>query len=182
MVPEPFGGRKSVSAKNNTIFIIQYSNYCWLLCQPFPRGFSGTLCPSFCEVSLAATKLHLAFPAEGVQHTSISHLQILRGFLREAGGILQGHIGSFWISFTCSLGGWFMRDSWGCPVSPSHESVHSHSLCCKGGGTVNLQGSQVQQKTVNSGSLFSLTRTDVHQISSGFNLQSWLFHHNSQRA
>ena len=95
------------------------------------------------------------------------------------GGILQGDLGSFSLDFTL-----FMRDSWGPPSSPSyhHKSVCSHGLFCKGGGTVNLHGSQLQQKTMNPGSLFSLSRTDVHQISSRFNLWSWLFHQNSRSA
>lgn len=75
-----------------------------------------------------------------------SHLQILRGFFREAGGVLQGRTGSFWVSFPCSQGGWFMRHSWGCRVSPSHERVCGHRLCCKGGGTVNLQGAKYSRR------------------------------------
>ena len=47
---------------------------------------------------------------------------------------------------------------------------------------MNLHGSQVQQKTMNPGSLFSLYRTDVRQISCRFNVWSWLFHQNGQRA
>lgn len=120
-------------------------------------------------------------PPKGRCTRGSSHLQILRAFLRGTGGIPQGQNGSFWISFPCSQGGWFMRDSRGCPVSSSHKSVCSYRPCCKGAGTVNPQESQVQQKTMNSGSLFSLSRTDVHQISSGFNSQSLLFHQNSQR-
>lgn len=109
---------------------------------------------------------------------SSSHLQIVIRFLREIRGILQGDLESFLVDFTL-----FLRDSWCPPSSPSyhHKSVCSHRLCCKGGGTVNLHRSQVQQKTMNPGSLFSLSRTDVHLISSRFNLRSWLFHQNSQR-
>lgn len=33
------------------------------------QGFSGTPCPPFGEVALAATRLHLDFSALGVQHT-----------------------------------------------------------------------------------------------------------------
>lgn len=61
------------------------------------------------------------------------------------------------MSFTCSQAGWFRRDH-EVVLSSSHKSVYCH----EGGGTVNLQGSQIQQKTMNSGSLLSLSKTDVH--------------------
>lgn len=184
MVPEPFRGeRMRVSLpKIAPHFLYSIQVTCDCSTSPSPWGSAGLhvlvlvrccwLLPNCIWVSpLMVSSAH--------GRNSSSHLQIVVRFLREIWGIIQGDLGSFSIGFTLP-----MRDSWGPPSSPFYhlKSVCSHRICCKGGGTMNLHGSQVQQKTMNPGSLFSLARTDVHQISTRFNLWSWLFHQNSQRA
>lgn len=173
---------QSLSGGENTCICQKTHCICHTVFKPLvaapadlPQGLSGTL-SSFLSC-------HQIAPGFLCQRCTAhnSHLQILGASSGKLGESYRDN-GSFWMSFTCSQGGWLMRDSWGCPESSSHKSVCSHRLCCNGGGTVNLQGSQIQQKAMNFGSFSSLSRTDVHQISHAFNLQSWLFHQNSQRA
>lgn len=170
--PQSLSGGENMCICQKTHFVTQYSNPLWLLQQTFPRGSVG-LCPPF----WAATRLHLDFSAKGVQHTIhiCKFLEHPQGNWGYPTGIM-GH--SEWASLAHKVAG-----SWGTrEVVLNLPPTKVFAATGKGGGTVNLQGSQIQQKAMNFGSFSSLSRTDVHQISRGFNLQSWLFHQNSQRA
>lgn len=170
MAPEPFRGRKGVHLCQKPHCISCLALRLLVTSPPQP---SHVLQDSWPSLQWLLPNCTVCPPVTYIVHgRNRALVQIVARFFSVTGGIFKGDFG--WFSLHLEVYGavysstfyYYWKHLW------SWALLHS---------TRNLRGNQVQQKTRNPG-FFSLSRTAFYHISTRFDLRSWLFHQNRQRA